>query len=398
MIISRVRRWLPRNPILPSMQRLACAMVIGLLAAEPAAAADSASSTFQIDPAHDGVVTFAARFAPPLKKLWSIDFGGAVSYPVVAGNLVLVLADSAIGTQLAALDSGSGKPVWQKLVNGDVMNSHLAYDAGTVFLMTQGGPLQAFSAATGKPLWATKLPQELFFDDVPVVSDGLVFVAGEGTGGYVYALDEHSGLLVWDHLLGGLFNSGGNSVLTLGGGHLYAPFIYNVEAFAPVSGAVLWNYCGCGDGGGVGFAAYYKGLLYAPAINVSSGVVLTTTTPRVLSVFGKSFPTFSGSNYFTMANTALTASNIDVGTLSWFFPITESVSLPSITVNGNVYTLSDTGNLYINSGGSGVLLQTVNVGLGRAGKPNAAPASGMGAGDGKIFVPSGSIFAAFAPK
>ena len=145
-------------------------------------------------------------------------------------------------------------------------------------------------------------------------------------------------------------------------------------------------------------AAYYKGLLYAPAIDVNSGVVLGTTAPRVISGFGNSFPAFSGTTYFVMANSALTANSISVGTLKWDFPITEGVSLPSIVVNGNVYTLSDTGNLYVNNGATGTLLQTIALGLGQAGKPNSIPASGLGAGDGKIFVPSGSVFAAFAPK
>src|SRR6185312_10226144 len=102
---------------------------------------------------------------PPLKQRWSVDFGGPVSYPVVAGNLVIVVANGPFGTHLAAFDISTGKPVWQKLINGIFSGSigapYLAYDNGRLFLITAEGPLQAFNAATGRALWLTRLPEEV---------------------------------------------------------------------------------------------------------------------------------------------------------------------------------------------------------------------------------------------
>jgi outer membrane protein assembly factor BamB len=353
---------------------------------------DSVSSTYQIDPAHDGAVTFSKPFAPPLKMLWSVDLGGPISYPVVVGNLVIVIADGPIGTHVVALNTATGKPVWQKIISGDFSSSYIASDNGMLFLTTFNGPFQAFNAATGKSLWSAQLPDQLFFDFVPVAADGYVYTGGDESGTDVYKLNESTGAVVWKHTL-----IGGGRGPTLGDGKVFLPMPCNVPAFDAVTGRQIWYfYDGC-DGGGGEVAAYFHGLLYAPDVNIGSGVVLNGHTGKSVGSLSGHIPAFYKLSSYGISGSSLVATSISTGNLKWFFTRKDTFSNPPIVINGNVYTLSDQGNLYVNGGQKGGLLQSFKIGLGSESSIAQGPSSGLGAGNGMLFVPSGSKLAAFSP-
>ena len=360
--------------------------------APPAASADPDSSSYQIDPAHDGSITFATRFAPPFKMRWSVDFGGQVSYPVVAGNLVFVIADGAIGPHMAALDITTGKPVWQKIINGDVSTSYLACDSGVLVLSTNDGPLQAFSATTGKPLWASALHPASFFNFVPVATAGYVYATGDGSGAEIFGVAADTGSVAWSHE----FPSGTNGV-SLAGNNVIFTAGCEVAALQPTTGKQIWDTDpGCSSPGGAP-AVYFAGKVYVGGGAGDGGLVVNATTGKLIGTLQGSPPAFYKRTSYGISQGSLVALDIESGNPAWFFRPADTFSNPPIVVNNYVFSLSDTGKLYINNGTTGALVQSFNIGLGSLSQIVAAPATGLGAGQGTVFVPSGSILAAFGP-
>lgn len=367
--------------------------LIAMLALAPASsalAADSASSTYQVNAAHDGAVTFAEPFAPPLRKHWSVDLGGAVSYPIVAGNLAIVIADAPIGTMIAAFDIATGKPAWRKLISGSEGSSFLGYDAGILYLLSYHGPLEAFTAATGAPRWSVTLPIESYFNYLPVAEGGSVYAAGDESGVMIYRLNGRTGHLDWKKL----FN-GGSYGATIGAGLLYFGSGCDTPAQNPATGAVVWEYRSDCETSDVPPATYYAGRLYVSAGIPISGVVLDAKTGKSLRSLAGEPPAFWGKTSFQVVGGSLVAANINTLKTLWRFTPPDTLSTPPIVIDGLVCSLSQTGKLYINSSATGQLLQTLNVGLGSLKTTINAPASGLGAGQNTLFVPSGSILAAF---
>jgi outer membrane protein assembly factor BamB len=368
--------------------------IFGLgVGAAPVGSADSASSTYHVDAARDGVVIFSTPFAPPLKQLWSVDFGGPVSYPVVIGNLAIVIAGGPLGTHLAALDIKTGKPVWQKLVYADYRYAFLASDAGILFLANEGGPIEAYRGSDGKHLWATLPPYETHFNAPPVAGNGYLYITGTGSDvSRLYQLNETNGALGWQ------FEFTGGMAPTLGNNMIFNPVACDVAAIDPVKASLIWNYYSGCEGGGGGIGAYYGGSFYAPYVNLQEGVILKAATGRVIAGLAAGTPAFSGNTAYTVSAMSVVASFVNGGNIRWRFTPKDTLLQPPITINGNVYTLSNTGVLYINDGNTGRLLQSLAIGRGTGTSMAIGdPSTGLGAGQGTLLVPTGSILAAFAP-
>jgi len=365
--------------------------------ARPAiAGVDPVSTTFQVDPAHDGSVTFSKRFAPPLKRRWSLDLGGPVSYPVVAGNLAIVIVGGgSIGTHLVAVDIDTGKVIWQKPVSVTLGASYLASDNGKVFLTTFQGPIQAYNATTGRLLWGEGKPQFLYqFDFVPVAAGGYLFTGETESGTTLYKLNETNGRLIWQKGL----NGGGKGV-TLADSLVVLPMLCNVPAFDQNSGLQIWYfYSGCSGGGGA-VAAYYKHRLYAPQAGGETGLILNTGNGKQSGVLPGSAPAFYGDTLFAVSGESIAASNIFTDNLTWFYtPKDDGFSIPPIVINGNVYSLSNKGVLHVNARLDGRSEQTITLGLGSQETIIGAPWTGLGVGSGILLVPSGTGLFAFGPS
>jgi outer membrane protein assembly factor BamB len=369
-------------------------VVVGLAilaAGATAASADPASSTYQVDPTHDGLVTFSKPFAPPLKQRWSVSTKGGISYPVVSGDLVVVLLTTGKVSSLAAYAIGTGKRAWLKPLPGVLESEeYLASDAGSIFVATRDKPMQAFNAADGKALWISKKVQS-FGSILPVAADGIVYGGGDGTGTNLLALDEKTGAIKWTVL-----EDGGGLGPTLGGGKVYFPAPCDVPAYVPTSGRKLWDYNLECDGGGGAIAAFYAGRLYAPDIsNQTSGVIIETSTGALLGgLAGRAMPAFGQGKMYAISGTAIVASDLSTGNLHWYFAPADSFTIPPIVINGNVYSLSEKGVLYINAGADGKLLQSIKV---CSSAVNGGLLRGLGAAHNTLLVPCGHTLVAFAP-
>ena len=57
--------------------------------------------------------------------------------------------------------------------------------------------LTAFNATTGHERWAVRVPAQYHFTGAPAAYDGVVYLAGAGIGGTVYAVSEADGIVRW---------------------------------------------------------------------------------------------------------------------------------------------------------------------------------------------------------
>jgi outer membrane protein assembly factor BamB len=347
------------------------------------------STAYQINPAHSGNITFTTPFAVPLKKAWSVDFGGAVSYPIVAEGMVFVsVANSPAGTPLlVALDLQTGKVAWEKAID----SGYLAYDSGRLFFTDFNGPLQAFEAKSGRPLWSTQLPNQYYFNFLPIAAFGSVFAGGDESGTSVYQVDEANGQLGWTQFL-----DAGGAGATLGNGAIFFSVPCDVPAYDIKTGAVKWNYStGC-DGGGGSVAAFYQGYVFAPGSGGSAGVILKASNGAVVGGLSTQLPAFYGTLSYTATSSGVVAANFKTGDVAWEFGTKETLTGSPIVINGTVFVASTAGHILVLSGSTGKLLQTLYQGVGTGGGYDGSFAA-LAAGQGYLVAPTGNVLAAYVP-
>lgn len=139
--------------------------------------------SFQIDPAHTGRQP-GDTLVPPLRRVWSHSFEGAVSYPLIVDGRVFVISKTPgnPNPSLFALDASDGSLLWQTgPFVGDLRNgepAYTGYDRGRVFVTTDEGELIAVDARTGSEQWSEHLANFYAFTSPPVAAGGVVFVEG----------------------------------------------------------------------------------------------------------------------------------------------------------------------------------------------------------------------------
>jgi len=373
---------------------LACFSASSILAAgnlaHAANPASQFSTAYQINPAHSGAITFSTPFAPPLKLAWKQTFPGAVSYPIVAEGMVFVsVANSVSGSPLlVALNLATGKIVWEK----EVAIGALAYDDGRLFFTDMDGPLQAYAAKLGVPLWSTQLPGQLEFNFLPVAQFGSVYAGGDESGTTLYQVDEATGKVGWTQLL-----AAGGQGATLGDGQAYFSIPCDLPAFALSTGKTDWNYYSGCDGGGGTVAAYYDGLVFAPGVNLFSGVVLNAKTGAVVGSLNGNLPAFYGYASFTASSSGIAAVNIKTGNLFWQFGTTQKLVGSPIVINSTVFVATATGDILAVNAKTGKLMQTLSPGLGGGAGSSYQTVSGLGAGQGYLVAPTGNVLSAYKP-
>ncbi|MFC3915049.1 outer membrane protein assembly factor BamB [Pseudaeromonas sharmana] len=144
-----------------------------------------------------------SQFKP--EKLWSRSVGNGVgSYysqlsPVVAGDLVYAASRDGV---VAAFDKMSGDRKWKKDLadepeNSDKRSSRLSGGMtayyGKLFVGSENGYVYALDQETGELLWRQSVPGEVLA--APVADSGKLVVAT--TSGKMVALDVEKGDIVW---------------------------------------------------------------------------------------------------------------------------------------------------------------------------------------------------------
>jgi outer membrane protein assembly factor BamB len=337
---------------------------------------------YQIDPAHTG--SQFDTVSPPLTQRWSRNLGSAVSYPLIAGGKIFVVA----GVNLYALDSTNGATVWGPIEVG--VSRGLAFDSGRVFAVNHGGLLRGFDATTGTQVWSRQL-QGQAFTSPPSAMGGTVYVSGFST---MYAVSAQDGSVKWSTP-----NAGGDqSSPAVTTDRVYVSYTCRSHALSPSTGAVIWTQSGLCFGGGGRTAVFYNERVYVRDPSVGGLTLDSGTGIQVAQFQALPAPAFHGTTGFFLNISTLEARDIFLGTLKWSFTGDGSLSSAPIIVNGVVYIGSTSGKLYAldENTGTNVWTGTVGASVNRPDEHNLSePLTGLGAGEGLIVVPASNLVVAY---
>jgi outer membrane protein assembly factor BamB len=336
------------------------------------------ATAFQIDPSHDGAVTFGS-VSFPSSPAWRVSLGtGTPSNIVIADGKVFLTTGTTGGSQLLALTQANGATAWgpQTIAGVGAGAAGVAYDGGRVFV-SGGSTLYAYDAGTGALDWSTSIGAA--GAGAPTAADGLVFINMTGSSA-VYALDEATGAIAWQHALPAVNRI---SAVTADGLYLVAATSgCHTLDLRPATGEIVWDSV---EGTGPGLCPQYSSdtpvvsnqLVYAP--NSSGTSIFAAETGSSTGTLADPLPAaFTSSSAYFPRGANLDAVDLSNGTVAWTFngdgtPLT---ALP-IVIDQYVITGTAGGNLYAVDAGSGA--QTWTQALG-------GQVQQLSAGDGWLLV------------
>jgi outer membrane protein assembly factor BamB len=359
---------------------------------------------YQINVAHSGSTSIKG-FRGRLTQIWSKDFGGQVSYPLIAEGMVFVTVaggkGGAYGTELYALDAATGNLVWKQAINGTYFWSNAAYENGKIFVVNFNGLVRAFSAQTGVKTWQSQMPGQYAFSSPPTAVNGTLYVGGAGSGGTLYAVDETDGHVKWRK---GVSN-GDHSSPAYGDSGIYVTYPCQYSKFAPETGDLLWHVStGC-EGGGGRTPVYAFGQVYVRD-TASPSVVLSSDSGKKLDKFAaQPAPAFfsrNGARYgVALSSGVLICFDFNTKAKLWNFKGDGELSTAPIVVGSWVIEGSRSGELYVLDGLNGDVRWSGNVGQAIFGPDEqnvSQPLTGLGAGGGLVVVPAASTLVAYATR
>jgi outer membrane protein assembly factor BamB len=350
---------------------------------------------YHLDPAHTGRHV-GGVVRPPLRKLWSVDLGAPVSYPVVGqGRVFVTVSTSPRAPKVVALDQRSGAVLWEAqaapLPQGTL---DCAYDRGAVFTTTSEGYVRAFDAATGAERWSSR--PFFAFTSPPTAVGGLLFVSGYDTG--TVAFDETDGRRVW----GG--ERGSEGAPAVADGRVFAQSGgFETTALDSSTGRRLWYYRTAETGGGGETVAVYGSRVYLRNGTFYGGfLVLDANTGTAVGALDTSglVPAFDGPLGFFVANLPreLQARSLSDLSLLWTFTGDGRIGTEPLVVNGHVFVASQSGILYALDENSGAVVWSENVGFPIADFQRAGvegPRAGLTATDHLLLVPATNAIVAY---
>jgi outer membrane protein assembly factor BamB len=366
------------------------------VAAASTASASGQSVTYQISQAHDGHLT-GDNLYPPLTRSWSRTLDGIVSYPLIAGGRAFVTTGGGSANLIYALDLATGTTLWTRTLGGTYFWSGAAYDGDRVFVVNGDGLLRALAADSGKTLWATLLADQWSFSSEPVAADGIVYTAGAGYGGTLYAVSQVDGRVLWTQSVA----NGDHSSPALDATNVYVSYVGpQIYAFNRITGQPAWHYSGCCSGGGGRTSVLYDGRLFAR--DGSSGYVLDASSGRLVDSFSaRPAPAFGSGVGLYLNGGTLRAENASTGTGLWNFQGDRGLSSAPIVASDRAYIGSATGTLYALELRTGSIVWKDRVGapIEAPDEHNVSrPVTGLGAGQGLLLAPAGRRLVAYAGR
>jgi outer membrane protein assembly factor BamB len=360
------------------------------------AASSDQAVAYQLDATHDGYQS-ASPITAPLSQAWSIDLGGSISYPLVVNGVVYVTAvNSGGGTNLYALELANGTTLWSHGLGGARPWSGLAYDAGKIFTLNNGGTLTAFDAATGTTDWSISLPGQTSFTSPPTATDGYVYTGGAGSGGTLYAVSEATGDLAWTQSV----ENGDNSSPAVTSDGVYVTYACDQDYdFNPLTGTAIWHHVGPCEGGG-GKTPVVAGGEVLGRDGVSGNLILSADSGSTQGSFTATpAPAVGNGVAYAVSGGSLTAiGSSGLGTSQWTFAGDGKIDTAPLVVGDLVFAGSSSGNLYAikAADGTSAWSTTLTTAVPAPDEQNVSqPLTGLGAGEGTLVVPAGSTLTAF---
>jgi len=350
---------------------------------------------WQNNAVHDGFNS-SSQLATPLALRWSRDFRRvtSISYPLIAQGLVFVTTATDQTETLMALSQQTGATIWSADVDGLYGFANAAYDSGKVFVVNFDGLLKAFDASTGTLLWSVDLADQFGnFTSPPTAVNGIVFTGGQSV---LYAVDERNGAILWTMLV----EYGDHSSPAVVQGNVYVSYACpQAYGFNAATGQELWHYSSCCSGGGGKTPVVHAGQVYVrdSFCGNTSGLVLDATTGNKTGEFNCDVPpAFIGNLALYLQSGTLRGVDIPSGQVLWSFAGDGGLTSAPLIVNQTIYIGSSSGTLYgLNTSGQEIWSTQVGAAIPAPDEQNALLTTGLGAGDGLLIVPAGSILAAY---
>ena len=360
----------------------------------------AASVTWQNNVQHDGNDTIS-RLSPPLVLGWRKDLTSrgvtSISYPLIAqGRIIVTTTGSNSDKNVIAFDEANGHQLWSVAMPGSYGFINAAYDANKVFVVNFDGLMWALDASSGSQLWSVQLPGQYAFTSPPTAIGGRVFVGGAGSGGTLYAVDENNGNVVWTM---GVENGDDSSPAVIPGRVFVSYACPQSYAFATTNGQQLWHYSGPCEGGGGKTPVVHLGKVYVrdSYSGSTNGLILNANTGASLGDFNSDRPpVFNGNLGVYFQSGTLRGIDISNGDVLWSFAGNGDPTSAPLIVNQTIYIGSSSGKLYaLNLAGHQVWSTQVGAPIQFPDEQNATLLTGLGAGDGLLVVPAGSILAVY---
>ena len=353
---------------------------------------------FQINTTHTGSIS-VENLTPPLSKRWTVNFGRPISYPLIADGKVFVTVKNSVGhgTRLYALNATNGATLWSFSLGGTFWWSAACYENGRVFALNWDGVLRAFDGATGNPIWSVQLPGQFAFDSAPTVHQGVIYTAGAGSGGTMYAVSADTGSVLWT---APVVNGSMSSPVVTDEGVYVSYSCPNVYKLDPASGATIWEFSnGCSGGGGK-TPVLYNGRLY---VRDFSHTIHDSNTGTLIGNFSaKNAPVFSGNRGFFLHEDAfvplLEARDVNTNEILWNFAGDGFLQSAVLVVNDYVYVGSALGKLYAVDAATGqqVWETTAGSSIPFVDEQNVSqPLTSFAAAEGLLVVPTSTTLVAY---
>lgn len=321
------------------------------------------------------------------KKLlrWSASVGEGNSSPVIAAGRLFVQASSSDGKErkLFCLDAATGKQHWTQNLAGHGTKTHAkntlasstpAVDDQRVVIVSWDGAdlhLAAF-ALNGKPLWERNLGpfhSEHGSGQSPMLSDGRVFVANDQDGrAQIQAFDAQTGSPLW-HADRKAYRASYSTPFLRdnhGRNELIVTSTAGVTAYDPTNGHVDWDHPWDWSNSReplrtVGSSILADGLIFAYSGNGGGNSRIVALKPpngssenvNVAWERNKGFPYVPtllshGPHIFTVTDRGM-AGCYEAKTAKeiWNERLGGSFAASPVMANGNIYSISEDGTLYV---------------------------------------------------
>jgi len=365
----------------------------------------------QVDAAHSGRTSFDNGFTGPLKRTWSVDLGGAVSYPLIVNGVVYVTVGNPeggnYGSKLFALSLASGKTIWERDIDGTYFISNAAYDWGRIYVVNSNGVVTAFSADTqGRQVWSVALPFQDSFEAGLTATGGTIYVGGDGFGGNMYALREKDGTIKWDIFLG----KGAGSNPAIGDHGVFVSVLCQHYKLSQKTGKILWHIDrGCFGGTLQAIVPVYAdGRDYATDPDLREPIVIDSKSGKILSQFDAALipPAIVDNPGMDpvlivpdSTDTKVNAVDVNTGAVLWTYNTPGLVGMPVMVINNVVAVGELDGTLALLDVDSGSLVWSTNVGapIGDI-YGDGHPLVGFGAAEGRLVVPAATRLSAYVPQ
>jgi outer membrane protein assembly factor BamB len=256
--------------------------------------------------------------------------------------------------------------------------------------------MKAFEAIDGTLLWSVDLPNQTIFTSPPTAANGIVYTAGSGVGGTLYAVDEQSGNVIW---MSGIENGDHTSPALDYQSVFVSCACSQSYSFEARTGELVWFFAGSCQGGGGRTAVAHSGRIYVrDAFDIHGrGLVLDARSGIQVGEFSADVPpAFFKNNGFYLREGTLRAVDINTGNILWSFQGDGRLTSAPLIVNQTIYVGSSRGRLFaIDPQGQQCWSTSVGASIPAPDEHNAIPTTGLGAGDGLLVVPAGSILAVY---